>query len=162
MGWISYGRPRKIGWISLLKASKLQRFSESSLCLLTLSCMVFCLHYYLIHVGIIIYKFFCFYISGLKSFRSQDSPNHTRYSVFAFDFGNTFNKASYLLSWEKKERGRDCVQKFALTHSTGFHKSQASWGWLHFAVFLRKWVKIGAGTQTGRLGGRSVLQALFL
>lgn len=45
-------------------------------------------------------------------------------TVFAFDFENTFNKASYPLSGEKKERGRlskNCPHTLQV-----FHKSQPS------------------------------------
>lgn len=51
---------------------------------------------------------------------------------------------------EKKER-EDLFLKIALAHC--FHKSQPSQGLLPSVAFLRKWMKIWARTQTGRLEG---------
>ena len=51
---------------------------------------------------------------------------------------------------EKKERQK-LFLKIAFAHC--YHKSQPSQGLLHFVVFLRKWMKIWARTQTGRLRG---------
>lgn len=39
-------------------------------------------------------------------------------TVFAFDFENAFNKASYLLSGDKKER-EDLFLNIALVHDVG-------------------------------------------